>query len=289
MSSSRALAKGAADPTPLANYRNTRSNTKAIAQQPLTSPQQATLEKKKLKAKESKEEEAEARKFLVTEEKVLNEGTDISTHSLIRALKLTTQKYSPTAPLSLTKTLQAITTLLQESSNSPAQFTPVLEALTQKLGERVEKSLQEEMSKLSITIKNSLIDQYKTLSPPDSLTETVASLKQVASDMTKSIGEATTATTQITDTAHTYKQALLQAAPRTTQAQAQQDRAPHSDPRIIRDLDRKARQILIDTIDPKVLNVSLDEIKEKVRKSIVEITDPPPPPRHHGIGGQQAT
>jgi hypothetical protein len=275
MTSKSALGTGAADHLPMAGYRTTRSNSKVAAQQsPITSPQQATQEKKKNKAKESKEDEMTARKFLI-EEKVLQEGTGVTFQTLTRALSLTTQKHGTSAPPNLTKTLQAIITLLQEANNMSAQFTPVLETLTQKIGERVEKSLHEELNKMSNTLKSSLADQCKALGSPDSLTETVASLKQVASDMTKTIGEATTATTQITDTAHSYKQALLQAAPREFQAQPRG--TLQSDPRIMRDMDRKARQILIDTADPRIMNVSQDEIKEKVRSSIAEITDLPPP------------
>ena len=275
MASKNALETGVADSPPLANYR-TRSSTKATTQQPSTSPQQATLEKKKTKTRDSKEEEADARKLL-TEEKILPEGTGITHQSLTRALSLITQKHTATIPPNVAKFLQAIISLLHEANKAPtpAQFTPVLETLTKKIGEQVERSIQEELNKLSKTIKCSIADQCKAMGPPESLSETVASLKQVASDMTKTIGEATTATTNITDTAHSYKQALLQAAPQVTQPQ--QGGASQSDPRIIRDMDRKARQILIDTLDTKILNVSLEEIKEKVRSSIAGISDPPPP------------
>ena len=50
-----------------------------------------------------------------------------------------------------------------------------------------------------------------------------------------------------------------------------------TDPRILRDVDRKARQVLIDMIDPEIIGASLAEIKEKVHASIVKITDLPPP------------
>jgi hypothetical protein len=82
----------------MAGYRTTRSNSKVAAQQsPITSPQQATQEKKKNKAKESKEDEMTARKFLI-EEKVLQEGTGVTFQTLTRALSLTTQKHGTSAP-----------------------------------------------------------------------------------------------------------------------------------------------------------------------------------------------
>ena len=280
MSSKSALSSGAADPVPTQNFRVTRSTTKGgTLNTGHSTPQQATLEKKKAKAKEIREEETAARKILI-DEKIINEGTELTHQTITRALTLTIQKHAQSAPQSLIKTLQAVNTLLQEANNATNHLTPVLETLTQKLGERVEKSLQEEMSKLSTALKDSMADQYKGINSPESVVEAVATLKQVATDMSKTIGEATNATTQINDTAHSYKQALLQAAPQGPQMQQAyrtQGGQATPDPRILVDLDRKARQILVDTMDPEVLNASLAEIKEKVRTSIASVTNPPPP------------
>jgi len=79
--------------------------------------------------------------------------------------------------------------------------------------------LQEEFLKMSTSIKSTIAEQGKEYSLLDSLSDAVTVLKQVASDMSKTIGEATTATTQITDTAHNYKQALMQAAPQALHTQ----------------------------------------------------------------------
>lgn len=260
--------------SPPVNPRATRSTTK-LGLQPSATPQIATQEKKKAKAKEAKENKAEARKILM-DEKVLNDRTGITLQTLTKVLLLIVQKYSTATPHNLIKVLQALATLMQETSNTTLQITPTMETLTQKLGERVERSLQEEMAKLSDTIKSSMAEQCKAASLPDSLAETVASLKQVATDMTKTVGEATMATSNITDTTHSYKQVLLQAALQAA-VMPQPSRTMQADPRILRDIDRKDRQILVDTIDPKVMNASLAEIKEKVHASIATITNPPPP------------
>ena len=280
MSSKSALNSGAADPVPTQNNRVTRSAARSgTPQVGHSTPQLATLEKKKAKAKEGEEEKVTARKTLI-EEKALSEGSEVTYQTITRALTLITQKHSQLAPQGLIKALQAVSTLLQEANSTANQFTPVLETLTQKLGERVERSMQQEISKLSNSIKDTLADQCKAMNPPEAMIEAVTTLKQVASDMNKTIGEATNATTQISDTAQSYKQALLQAAPQGHQLQQPyqvQVRNTQPDPRILVDIDRKARQILVDTIDPDVLNASLAEIKEKVRTSIASVTNPPPP------------
>ena len=49
------------------------------------------------------------------------------------------------------------------------------------------------------------------------------------------------------------------------------------DPRVMRDVDRKSCQILIDTLNPKIAEMSLAGIKEKVSAMMTAITNPPPP------------
>jgi hypothetical protein len=117
MSSKSALSPGAADHPQPSMLRVTRSVTKGASQgSGHTTPQQATLEKKKVKARESKEEAA-ARKTLI-EEKVLSEGTDITHQNITRTLTLIIQRHSQSAPQGLIKALQAIAILMQEANNA---------------------------------------------------------------------------------------------------------------------------------------------------------------------------
>ena len=297
MSSKGTLPTGAVGRTPPENFRTTRSQgVKATALQASISPQAATLEKKKAKAKES---ETDAHKILLNEG-CLNDESNITHHTILSTLTSLIQKYSATTPQDLAKALTALASLLKQAndtaSGSASQFEPTVTALSQKVGERIEKTMQNEMDKMSTLFKSALAEQCKALSPPESLVETVTTLKQVASEMSKSINEATTATSQINDTALNYKQALLRTT--TQAAQAQQVRAnidQHTgeaempawtrhaeshdqvDPKIIRDMDRKARQILIDTMDPDITEASQAEIKEKVNAAIMKITAPTPP------------
>ena len=134
------------------------------------------------------------------------------------------------------------------------------------------------------------------MSPPGDLVDTVTTLKQVASDMSKSINKATTATLHINDTALNYKQALLCTTTQTAPPQQLRTNTKgyaleegqldgpydtggndQTNLRIIRDLDRKSRQILIDTIDPDITGASQVDIKEKVIAAIKKITNPTPP------------
>ena len=280
MSTKSASSPGVASHTPPANFRATRAATKAGALQTNVTPQLATLEKKKTKAKEAKEVETEARKLLIGEN-CLNEENIITHPTLLRTLSLIIQKYSPTAPQSLTKALTALSALMHEANNATSQFTPVMEALTKKIGERFEKSLQEEMDKMSTTLKNALADQSKSLNPPESMTEAVTTLKQVAADMNKSINDAQAATSQITDTALTYKQALLQTTvPQLVKAQHTRPHATatEEDTRymISMGIEKKARQVLLDTTKGEDSYLNSHEIKEKAMAALEEIRPAPP-------------
>src|ERR1700761_6983605 len=104
MTSKGAPSTSATGRTTPANFRTTRSNAKASTQKTNASPQTATLEKKKAKVIEA---EAEARKILISEE-CLSDETIITHHTLLHSFSLLVQKYSSTAPSSLTRAMTAI-------------------------------------------------------------------------------------------------------------------------------------------------------------------------------------
>ena len=94
--------------------------------------------------------------------------------------------------------------------------------------------------------------------------------------MGKSLAQVTNTNSQLENTATSYKEALLKNNEQQTQTHGHES-SPQTDPRILRDVERKSRQILIDTQDPKVNEASNNEIKIKVGDAIKAITEPPPP------------
>jgi hypothetical protein len=214
---------------------------------------------------------------------VLTEPIDedtITQHTLTHALSLITQKYStPTTPQGLTLALSAIVILMQRINSSTTQLMPVVDELAQKLGERIEKTMMDEMDKMSTMIKSSLADQTKSSSPPESLDEAVTALKQVASEMSKTMNEATTATTQINDTALNYKEALLHTT--TTQTAIHKHDRSRTEPlaadaELMLGLDKKTRQILLDTTKEGDDSMNIYEIREKAEAALASTVPPPP-------------
>jgi hypothetical protein len=280
MSSKGALGTVAEGHAPHANLRTTRSNTKANTQQPSMTPQLATAEKKKAKAKET---EAEAHKTL-SEEECLSADDTLLLQTIPHALMHLVQKYSSNAPTSLLKAIKAIATLTARAENSNGQFEPVVEAITQRLGENIEKTIQSEMDKISTVIKSSLAEQCRSLNPLEALTETITNLKKVASDMSKTINEVTTVTMHINDTALNYKQALLHTTAKPPQPQPQSqpwqtrlhNNIQYDNTAILLGIDKKARQILLNSNKGEDNFWNTSEIREKAKAAMTDILPAPP-------------
>ena len=98
-------------------------------------------------------------------------------------------------------------------------------------------------------------------------------IKASVNDMGNSIAKVSDTSTQLASTASTYKDALING---NTQARAVPGNQAQIDPRIIRDVNRNSRQILIDTMDPKITGASIAEIREKVSNTLKTSTSPPP-------------
>ena len=256
--------------------KNTRLATKTTPQQTSMSPQMATAEKKKLKAKNL---EVEARMTL-TDQDCLNDKEPLSHLSFPDTLALILTKHSATTPPELMRALKSLEVLMREVNGQPT--VPTLADITLQLGVQLEQTVQSEMNKISTAIISTIAEQCKSISSPDTLVDTVSTLKKIASDMSNSIKEATTATTQITDTAHSYKEALLNTAAQA----AQRPPPPPSGNRHIvpptnlgqplLGIDKKARQILLDNEKGEDNCKNIHEIKEKATEALLGMVPMPP-------------
>ncbi|KAI9447503.1 hypothetical protein H4582DRAFT_2068081 [Lactarius indigo] len=129
--------------------------------------------------------------------------------SLLRILTLIIKKYSASAPKGMTSSLQALAALTHENNMSAQHTPPLVDAFAQKIGERMENTLQAELGKMSEIVKSSLTDRASLQNAVSTLGETAISLEKAAADMARSITEATTVTSQAASTARSYKEALI--------------------------------------------------------------------------------
>ncbi|KAI9436908.1 hypothetical protein H4582DRAFT_2077918 [Lactarius indigo] len=128
--------------------------------------------------------------------------------TLLCTLRLIIKKYSASAPKGMTSSLQALAVLMHKNNAAVQHTPPVVDALAQKVSKWVETSLQKVMGEMSDIVQSSLANHITLQKAINDLGETVASLDKVASNMAKSIMEATAATSQVASTARSYKEAL---------------------------------------------------------------------------------
>ncbi|KAH9052630.1 hypothetical protein EDB87DRAFT_1581627 [Lactarius vividus] len=137
-----------------------------------------------------------------------------------------------------------------------------MDTLAVKLGEIIESTVERGLTKLSSTLQSSLTEQGKIQTTTCARASTVAN----------------TATMQITETAATYKEALLCTNTCPTQVQAcpaPTTQTPQDQEHSLQiGLDRKARQILLDSATRDGHCFNMHEIKEKVEKALRQHVSP---------------
>jgi len=103
----------------------------------------------------------------------------------------------------------------------------------------------------------------KTLSTADKIQKEVEEINDSMKDLSGKVGRVSDVTNKIADTTATYRDAVLK-----TQAQSPRNNV---DPIVLSDLDRKARQILLEfsiTVDTDPLEKSLMELKDNANEII---------------------
>jgi hypothetical protein len=199
----------------------------------------------------------------------------------------------------MAQTLAGILHTLAETYKMPNSIAKALGHVAETLEHIEQQQKQEENAKslpelmkelqsnLSTEMDSKIVALEKKLTPLPAAQEhledvakkighAVESIKASIDDMGFTIAQVTDTSSQLANTATSYKDALTRSGkkhPRTHSPASQSQ----TDPRIARDVDRKARQILINTLDPKITGASLAKIKEKVSTAIKAITNPPPP------------
>ena len=222
----------------------------------------------------------EARKFLSANH-LMAENTLCTTQTLAGVLLLMAENYRMSENVAkalkyTAEVMQHIDGQCQGCANA-SEVPPLI------------KKLQEDLS-ADLNQKLNALEQ-KLASPPahDQIEAAVKeignaaqSIKTSISDIGSTIAQVTDTSSQLANTATSYRDALLKSGEQQQQLQQHSNRPNPGqpmqlDPKILRDIDRKQRQILIDTHDATLLETSLAGIKERLSTAITGITDPPPP------------
>ncbi|KAH9019410.1 hypothetical protein EDB84DRAFT_1566080 [Lactarius hengduanensis] len=255
-----------------AHHMSTRASSKADTQQTPPLSQPAKIGQKSTSRK--------AAKAHLASEGCLSDETSSAHSALTHSLILIIKKYTRSSPPGLINTLEAFGLLLQELKETSPLTPPAVEIITSKLGEIITNSVQKGISKLSVTLKSSLAEQHKLQDSAAALDAAASTLNKVVSDMNISITAANTATSQISETATTYKEALISTNTCLHQAPPCMASAAPSptdqDLNLHIGLDRKARQILLDSATGEELCFNIHKIREKAEAVLADISPPPP-------------
>ena len=223
----------------------------------------------------------EARKYLNAQQ-LLADKMPCTAQNLAKALGAIVEKYKMTD--NVAKAIGHVAEALQhtEQQSQSGEGINVLPGLIKELQSNLSAEMDSKLKALEkkLTLPSTAHEQLT--SAAKEIGQAASNIKASINDMGNSIAQVTDTSSQLANTATSYKDALLQSREHSHHSQLPQHthnayNPATTDPKILRDVDRKARQILIDTLDPEITEASLAEIKDKVSAAMAEITSPPPP------------
>ena len=180
-------------------------------------------------------------------------------------------KYNPPGQVK-----QALTEVLEMASKADAEEKGAqLQAppnLVKSIQECMRADLLQMHNSLEAKITKVQANQEMFFASTESLSKSTESLQAVTKELESKVSKVNDTTDKLASTTMTYRDALME---KTTNPPG-----PDTDPRVISDMDRKVRQVLIaynKDEENATLNVSLLELKDKANRTVTEIDDPTRP------------
>ena len=139
---------------------------------------------------------------------------------------------------------------------------------------KVEKVIDRGLAKLSTALESSSANQKDMQSTSKRIEESAAAIQKAVEEVDKNLAVMSDSSNKLTNTMSSYKDALMKAPIPQQQDQAGR-KVDANDPRIVRDQNRKACQVLIDIFNKDMVNHSLKELKSSFNNLIgIEPTEP---------------
>ena len=217
----------------------------------------------------------EARKFLATNQ-LLAEHAPCTALNIANALTTLAVNYK--MPESVARAMGYVAEALKhaEQHTQVTDSSNALPVLIKELQSNISAEMEIRLSALERKLTLPSTAQKQLESAAKEIGQAADNIKMSIKDVGNSIAQVTDTSSQLANTASSYKDVLLRSREQFPQAEIAGNKSL-ADPRILRDMDRKARQILIDTRDPDITGASIAALKEKVSEAIAKITEPPPP------------
>jgi uncharacterized protein YoxC len=214
-----------------------------------------------------------ARKFLDTNGLLTEEAP--CTPMAMASVLLLMSKYK--MPENIVKALEHAAEITQHIETHCQGCNPAnnLSELLDNMQTELSADLNKKLDAIEHAVKTPPPAQDQLSNVAKEISQVAKSIKMSLSEMGSSLAKVTDTNSHLENTASTYRDALRN--DRLQQLPAQSANLTSVDPRVIREVDRKARQILIETKDETIMGASLAEIKEKVCTAIETVSEPLPP------------
>ena len=200
----------------------------------------------------------------------LKQEERITVSSLFEAFKLIDDRYNSKLPSEAQKTMLAFKVLLGVLVvEQKEERDPSMEECAAIISTKVEEAVNKGLAKLSSVIESSLADQKELQNSSKRIEESTAAISKALEEVDKNLAAVSDSSSKLTNMMSSYKDALL-TTPKSTQQPPTGRPADANDPRIIRDQNRKACQVLVDIYNKDAVNRSLEELKSSFNTLIGE-------------------
>ena len=219
---------------------------------------------------------------LPDKEGILKAEDRITAESLFMALKVIKEKYSSKMPTDVQKIMIAfLASLGVLAVEKNAERDPSMEECAKIISAKVEEAIGKGIAKLSTAMESMLANQKDMQATSKRIEESTTAIHESAMAIHKMLKEVDKNLVVVTDTSNkltctmsSYKDVLM-VAPKSAQQTTTSKPTSASDPRIIRDQNRKACQVLVNIYNKEVINRSLEELKSNFNDLIgIELMEP---------------
>ena len=208
---------------------------------------------------------------LMDKQGFLKQEERITVSSLYEAFKLMHNRYNPKIPTEAQRSLLAFKVLLGVLvvEQNEAQDQGMVECAA-IISTKVEEAIDKGLAKMSNAIESSLANQRELQKSSKKIEDSAAAIHKALEEVDKNLVVVSDSSNKLTNTMSSYKDALLTVPKPPQHPPAAGRPADANDPRIVRDQNRKACQVLVDIYNKDTVNRSLEELKNRFNTLIGE-------------------
>ena len=172
--------------------------------------------------------------------------------------------------------LQALVTLLQAADNHEFISNKMMDAIAKRIENKLETVLDGGIGKMSAIVDKVVNNQKELHNTSTAVVEKTVALQKIAQELESRTKETAVTSEQLSNTAASYKEALLTAKNDQQKNRNNQVESYDKDPRLTNDLDRKSKQILLELDKEASPETSVTELKKKIERTLGSMEPAPP-------------